>query len=218
MIVVGVIVGVLALIGGLVWLSFYIEKKRTEAMRQASLRLGFAFSPKGDPAFQNEMAAFQLFNQGHTRVLKNLMRGSGSDADIAIFDYRYTIGSGKNQHTRKQTVIRFRSTGLDLPGFSLSPENIMHKIGSLFGYQDIDFENFPDFSKRYLLRGQDETRIRMAFNDRVVRFFEQKHPVCTEGLGNQFIFYRSSREIKTENLNSFIAEGTEVLNTFRSGR
>ncbi len=212
------IIGVLALIGGLVWLSFHLEKKRTEAMRQACLRLGFAFSPKGDPALQSEMAAFQLFNQGHTRVLKNLIRGSGSDAEIAIFDYRYTIGSGKNQHTRKQTVIQFRSAGLDLPAFSLSPENLMHKIGSLFGYQDIDFENFPGFSKRYLLRGLDETRIRMTFNDRVLRFFEQKHPVCTEGLGNQFIFYRGSREVKTEGLNSFIAEGTEVLNTLRSDR
>ncbi len=212
------IIGVLALIGGLVWLSFHLEKKRTEAMRQACLRLGFAFSPKGDPALQNEMAAFQLFNQGHSRVLKNLIRGTGSDADIAIFDYRYTTGSGKNQHTRKQTVIGFRSAGLDLPAFSLSPENIMHKIGSVFGYQDIDFENYPGFSKRYLLRGLDETRIRMTFNDRVLRFFEQKHPICTEGLGNQFIFYRSSREVKTGDLNSFIAEGTEVLNTLRSGR
>lgn len=218
MIVALIIAGVVVFIGLLVWFSFWQDKKRTEALRQACLRLGFSFLPKGDPSFQAELAAFPLFNQGHSRNLKNLIRGSGSDADIAVFDYRYTTGSGKNQRTRKQTVIRFRSAGLDLPAFTLSPENIMHKIGSMFGYQDIDFEHFPGFSKRYLLRGQDETRIRMVLNDRALRFFEQKHPVCVEGRADQFIFYRSSREIKTENLNPFIAEGTEVLNTLRSGR
>jgi len=42
---------------------------------------------------------------------------------------------------------------LKLPFFELKPENTFHKIGQVFGYQDIDFEAFPNFSKGYLLRG-----------------------------------------------------------------
>jgi hypothetical protein len=218
MIIAIIIIGTLALIGGLVWLSLYIEKKRTEAVRQSALRLGFNFFPKGDPAFFNEMGVFHLFQQGHTRLLKNLMRGAGSDPEVAVFDYRYTIGSGKNQQTKNQTVIWFRSSGLNLPAFTLSPENIMHKIGALLGYQDIDFEQNPGFSKRYLLRGQDETRIRMLFNNSLLRFFEQKHPVSAEGRDNHFIFYRSKKQVKPETLNSFVEEGRAVLNVLRSGR
>jgi hypothetical protein len=206
------IIGVLALVGGIVWLSLYIEKKRTEAVRQAALRLGFEFFPKGDPVFYNEMSVFHLFQQGHTRILKNLLRGSVSDADVAIFDYRFTIGGGKNQHTKNQTVIWFRSAGLNLPDFTLGPENILHKVGAVFGYQDIDFEHNPGFSKRYLLRGQDETRIRMLFNDSVLRFYEQKHPVCTEGKANHFIFFRSARQAKADELNSLLEEGKMALN------
>jgi hypothetical protein len=215
MVVAIIIIGTLALIGGIVWLTLYMEKKRTEAVRQAAQRLGFNFFPKGDPAFFNEMAVFQLFQQGHTRILKNLLRNEGSDADIAIFDYRYTTGYGKNQRTKNQTVVWFRSAGLDLPDFTLGPENLLHKVGALFGYQDIDFEHNPGFSKHYVLRGQDETRIRMLFNDRVLRFYEQKHPVCTEGKGNHFIFYRSKKPVKTEGLNSFLEEGKTALNVLQ---
>jgi len=212
------IIGTLVLIGVIVWIVLYLEKKRTEAVRQAALRLGFNFLPKGDPVFYNEMGVFHLFQQGHTRLLKNLMRGAGSDPEIAIFDYRYTVGSGKNQSTRNQTVVWFRSPDLNLPAFTLSPENIMHKIGALLGYQDIDFEHNPGFSKHYLLRGQDETRIRMLFNDGLLRFFEQKHPVSAEGRDNHFIFYRSKKMVKPEVLNSFIEEGRAALSAFRSGR
>jgi len=213
-----IIIGIAVFIAALVYLSLYIEKKRTEAMRQAALRLGFNFFPKGDPTFLSEMAAFHLFQQGHTRLLKNLMRGESSDADVAMFDYRFTVGSGKNQHTKNQTVICFRLSDLNLPVFSLSPENIMHKIGSMFGYQDIDFEHHPEFSKRYLLRGPDETRIRTLFKDSVLRFFEQKQPLCVEGAENRLIFYRSSKQVKPEALNSFVEEGTAVLGVLRSGR
>jgi len=210
-----IIVGSLALIGGLVWLTLHMEKKRTEAVRQAALRLGFNFFPKGDPAFANEMSVFHLFQQGHTRLLKNLMRTAGTDSELAVFDYRYTTGSGKNQSTKNQTVIWFRSPVLNLPAFTLSPENILHKIGGLMGYQDIDFEHNPGFSKRYLLRGQDETRIRMIFNDRLLRFFEQKHPISAEGQGNRFIFFRSKKVVKPEVLNSFVEEGKALLDIFQ---
>jgi len=218
MLVTLLIIGILAFIGAIVWLVLYLEKKRTEALRQAALRLGFNFFPKGDPAFYNEMSVFNLFQQGHSRLLKNLMRSTGSDPEVAVFDYRYTIGSGKNQSTRNQTVVWFRSSDLNLPAFTLSPENIMHKIGALLGYQDIDFEQNPGFSKHYLLRGQDETRIRMLFNDSLLRFFEQKHPVSAEGRDNHFIFYRSKKMVKPEVLSSFIEEGRAALTALRSGR
>ncbi len=209
-----VIVGILAIIAGLIWLSVYLERKRTDALRQACLRLGYSFFPRAEPGFQNELSRFSLFNHGHSRVLKNLMRGAGPDAEIAIFDYRYTVGSGKNQHTKKQTVVRLRSAKLNLPAFTLNPENIMHKIGAVFGYQDIDFAQHPGFSKRYLLRGQDESRIRMVFNDPLINFFEARNPIWLEGQGNDLICYRNAKEVKPENLNACLQEALEIFQAF----
>lgn len=209
-----VVLGILIIIGGLIWLNVFLEKKRTEALRQAALRLGYNFFPKGDPVFTNELSGLQLFNQGHSRTLKNLMRGTTMDTEVAVFDYRYTVGSGKNQHTKKQTVVHLRSSKLNLPIFTLSPENIMHKIGGVFGYQDIDFEQHPDFSRRYLLRGQDESRIRLVFNDPLINFFAARNPVWLEGRGSDLIYYRSAKEVKPENLNACLQEAQEILQAF----
>jgi hypothetical protein len=213
-----IIVGILVFIGALIWLSFYIEKKRTEALRQAALRLGLNFQPKGDPVFQNELSAFHLFNQGHSRVLKNLMRGNNRDADMAVFDYRYVTGSGKNSHTHSHTVIWFQTMDMNLPAFTLGPENIMHKIGALVGYQDIDLPRFPEFSKRYLLRGQNEAAITVFFNDSAARFFEARRNIRIEAGGTRFIMYGPAKKADPEKLRELINEGAAVLELFRSAR
>ncbi|MEC9473853.1 MAG: hypothetical protein VX584_04130, partial [Actinomycetota bacterium] len=62
---------------------------------------------------------------------------------------------------------------LQLPTFVIRPENLFHKIGSTFGYQDIDFDAHPTFSKRYLLRGPDEEAIRNTFTDEFLSSYER---------------------------------------------
>ena len=48
---------------------------------------------------------------------------------------------------------------MNLPTFLLEPENILHKIGEIFGGGDIDFPESPVFSSKYLLKGSDLERI-----------------------------------------------------------
>jgi hypothetical protein len=89
----------------------------------------------------------------------------------AVFDYIYVTGSGKSQQTHYQTVVYLEPVNLALPMFSLRPETLFHRMLSAFGYQDIDFGQRPEFSKQYILRGQNELAIRQTFNDRVLSFF-----------------------------------------------
>jgi hypothetical protein len=141
-------------IGCAVWWDYYTNKKRTEALRGLAEELGFSFEPKSDNSLLSQFGGFHLFTQGHGKKVQNLMQSDASDVRAAVFDYRYTVGSGKHQQTYKQTVLYFQTNELALPHFVLRPESFWHKIGKLFGYQDIDFEANPTFSKHYLLRGQ----------------------------------------------------------------
>jgi hypothetical protein len=84
------------------------------------------------------------------------------------------------------------------------------------GYQDIDFESRPDFSKAFLLRGSDEARIREVFDDEVLEFFEGTTGVCVEGGGEQLIYYRGSKKVEPANIRSFMDEGFKVYLLFRS--
>jgi carbonic anhydrase len=111
-------------------------------------------------------------------------------------------------------VICFELDGLFLPAFSLRPENIWHKVRSWLGYQDIDFEGYPTFSARYLLRGADEEAIRAVFTDRILGFYEATAGLCTEGNEDRLLFYRQPVRVKPEDVRAFVEEGLEGLSRF----
>jgi len=158
------IIFLVALVGGAIWLAHYFEKKRTEKMRAAAANLGLTFEAEQAHEMVGQLSHFPLFQMGHTKRLRNVIAGSEGGVEFKLFDYRYTTGSGKNSHTWHQTVLMMRSSRLRLPSFTLRPENIFHKIGGVFGYQDFDFDSHPTFSKKYLLRGQVEGEIRHTFD------------------------------------------------------
>lgn len=133
----------------------------------AALHSGWTFTADRVKPEELGAAAFPLFTHGRSQRAYNVMRGSDGPIQIAVFDYRYTVGSGKHQSTVSQTVVHLRSPRLELPRFVLAPENFLHKVGGLFGYRDIDFDSGPDFSKQYLLRGSSEGRVSDVFTPSV---------------------------------------------------
>ena len=209
------LLSVAVIVGG-IFLGMYLwEKKRTEKMSLAAAEMGMPFYAKGDDALIGELANFQLFKQGRSKKTKNMLHGESSNVEVGVFDYQYTVGSGKNSRRYKQTVAYFQSAALDCPDFALRPENFFHKIGNLFGYQDIDFESHPKFSSSYILRGTSDYHIRKDFTDAILSFFEDQPGLCVEGQGRRLIFYRSSKRIKPEAVRSFLNEGFQVYGLFK---
>lgn len=201
-------------IGMIFVLGRRLEKKRAEALAQVAGELRLVFTPEGDETLMSEHGAFHLFSHGHSKKIKNLMRGTARDLNIAIFDYQYTVGGGKHRQTWSQTVISLQLQGRMLPAFSMRPEQVWHKVGSMMGYQDIDFESNPDFSKKYLLRGRDEAAVRSIFTNRVLMFFESEPGLCVEAEGRALIVYRHSVKVKPEDFRAFMDKGVQVAGFF----
>jgi len=201
------------LIGVPVFFMLRHEKKRTKQLSEISSDLKLSFYPDGkDSIF--ESISFGIFDYGN---VSNMMHGEASNAEFAIFDHRYTKQehfSLRNNLPCKQTAIYFNPTNLNLPRFTLSPENLLHKIGSAFGYQDIDFPTHPDFSKRFLLRGEDETKIRALFTNKLLNFLESQQKITIEGGGNQLILYRDNKRIRPEEWQNFIDQGFQFFDEF----
>jgi hypothetical protein len=191
------------------------KRKRTEGLQAAAATMKFTFSPEDDPALRGRLAGFHLFSQGRSRKIRNVLRGRAGDTDVLMFDYRYTTGSGKNSHTWKQTVMVFESAGANLPDFSLRPEHIFHKLGQVFGYQDIDFDSHPGFSKHYLLKGSDEQQLRNIFTTDVLSFYETQKRVSSEAAGGQFLYYRAGKRIAPDKVADFIRDGVRAFSFFK---
>ena len=211
-----VVVSGLLLLGAFFYFcARWVAKKRTERFQQVAEELGLPFFPKGDESLVDLLDHLHLFSQGRAKKIANMLHGETDDVELAIFDYRYTVGRGKNSRTYKQSVIYFRSAAFALPQFDLRPEGLLHKIGGAFGYQDIDFDTHPGFSGSYLLRGEDETAIRDLFTDDLLAFFESQKKISVEGGGDQLVFYRAGKRIKPDEVGEFTQEGFRILHLFR---
>ena len=208
------IVFLIFVVGLLILIFWRKGKKRTEQLALISAELKLNFFPKGSTSLFERLKPFHLFSKGWARKIKNLMEGEANMVELAIFDYQYTTHGGQHPQTHRQSLLFIRSPKLNLPDFSLRPENVFHKIGSAFGDKDIDFETHPIFSKSYLLRGDNEAAIRGLFNNELLNFIQSQQKISIEGSGDQLVFYRHKNRVKPEEVESFMEEGFQVLDQF----
>lgn len=192
--------------------GYIYEKKRSEALILVAHSLGFTFDKLGRDLTRKIHDDFFLFSLGdnYTRDIKNEMWGVLDGLQISIFGYQYTVGFGRNSRTYKQTVLSIECTSTVLPEFVLRPENLMHKIGQIFGYKDIDFESSYTFSDSYLLQGDNEDEIRKIFTNDVLSYFASNLGLSVESKNNLLLFYRDSKRCNPKEIERFCSEGREL--------
>src|ERR1051325_212303 len=201
---IAIFVAVTLLVIGLTLYRRKRERERTEALRSAVTMLGWQFMETPPMNWIPNLEKFSLFNSGHSKEIRNMMYGEIEGVKSALFDYRYVTGSGKNRQEHNQSVVYFEPRDLNVPFFSLRPENVFHKLATAFGYQDIDFGQRPLFSSKYLLRGADEPAIRNAFTETILSFSEANPETSPAGGGNHLFIFRAANRAEPHETQAFI--------------
>jgi hypothetical protein len=199
-----VILGVVALLGGLFYLNYLHEKKRSEDLGKFANSLGLSFHAADDENKLESLSDLPLFQHGDSQRLWNRLAGRYERVDIEVFDYCYTTGSGKSRQTHTLTVLFFPDT--DLPDFALAPETFWDQFAEWFGGQDINFDRFPKFSKDYRLKSPEEAKIREVFGGEVLRFFEKDATWYVELVKKRLLVYRAGVRVEVPALTAFIDE------------
>jgi len=184
-----------ALVGGIIWRSVVVERRRNEQMQETA-------------------GALPVFDKGHSRRARRMLKGRLSGRDVALFDYCYVTGGGKSAHRHTQTILLLADGARGLPDFSLSPENFLHRIAEAFGFQDIDFPDFPDFSKHYLLRGADEAAIRRVFNAETLSLLGGTAGWHIQAGGGRLAIFREGRYTETSEIPGFASEAMRIAGGF----
>jgi carbonic anhydrase len=195
--------------------AYLNDRKRTAALADVALRLGFNFEQKASNEEAATLGSFHLFKIGRSRKGKNLMRGKSDGADAIVLDYQYTIGSGKSSHTLSQTVVIYpgEAGGAALPDFTLGPEHWWDRFGEILGHRDINFESSEEFSKHYLLKGPDEAAIRTVFGAEPLGFFAQHQGWSVESAAGSLVIYHTGRRAKPEEMQPFLTDTAAVRRT-----
>ncbi|MBN2360621.1 MAG: hypothetical protein JXR83_14290 [Deltaproteobacteria bacterium] len=138
-------------------------KKRRAAWQAAAQQSGLAFLPEAQ-GVRDRLGGFKVCNLGRSRRAQNALVGTVSGHEIALFDYRYTTGSGNNRHTHHLSLCAVRHPELRLPSFFLRRQlRLWDALGKMFGGQDINFEEDAAFSRSFVLQGKDERAVRRVF-------------------------------------------------------
>lgn len=194
--IVVLIVAIVVIVG---FTAYWHEKQQIQAATALAQSLGFEFLGQGRHHLPAPVWSLKLFNQGRDRRVQYVMTGTVDDATVYLCRYSYRTGGHKNSSTHAYMVAIFVEAALALPQFSLTPLNLLHRIGKVFGYQDITFADYPQFSQQYLLQGHDEAAIRALFNYAIIPLFEQHQGLSCEANGSCLLFfYRWSRSVALE--------------------
>ncbi len=186
------------------------EKKRKAAIEAAAVELGLAFSPTLAGPDQQLFETFELAHIGHGREASSATIADSGELRMVLFDYKYTVGSGKNKSTRTYSVVMAISQTLAMPKFSMTPESFFHRLADFFGFKDIDFDDDPAFSDQFLLKGENEAEIRNFFTPHRRAGLLPLGPISLEAHDHVFIYYRSGKQSNAAHLRAMMEEGFKI--------
>jgi len=95
----------------------------------------------------------------------------------------------------------------DIPTFILEKEGFFEKVTDLASKADIDFEAFPVFSDRFVLKGPDKQKIREYFHPGLIRKMEQDPHFHVESNGKAILIYRFDKANDEESISELFRFG-----------
>jgi hypothetical protein len=194
----------------------YKIENRIEDFRACANALEWNYKPE-DLGLLPWLLDFKLFKLGHHKKIMPLIIKEEDDLSFTcLLDYLFTVSTNNSSITYRQTVYFKYSKALALPHFVMVPEKWYHRVGTYFGMQDIDFIAYPEFSKNYLLRGEDEDYIRHHFNNpEMMRFFGRQDFYSLEGMNYLMVLYVHNKLLPREQMVQLVHIGNTLHNYFK---
>ena len=146
----------------------------------------------------------------------NCLRGFFSEFNVEweISDVTFNDGAAFSSETFNTTVM-FLKINKNIPVFAMEKEGIIEKIFdrviAFTGHKDIDFEMYPDFSKKFLVTGNDESKIRAFFTDSLISFFENTQIYHLESNGEGLIIFDKIKLARTDETIALINYSKQLI-------
>lgn len=197
----------------------WYEKKRTEQLAKVAEELGLSFSAKNAP-LPPPATSFELFSRGRKTKSSNAIYGEANGVELVVFDYQFTVGSGKNARTYRQTAIFISSPDLALPRFLVRPRKSFFGLSlfgskNVFAHKDIRFIDPSEYSKQFMVSGDDEEAVQALFPAGLEPITQGSPTLTIEGCQDQLLVYRSKQRVRPEEVKSLMQTGFHVFTTLR---
>ncbi len=145
----------------------------------------------------------------------NCLKGSFKDLNVSweIADVTFNEGQAFTAETFNTTLMVL-NLNKKIPVFTMEKEGVLEKLFdrviAFTGYKDIDFKMYPDFSKKFLLMGNNEAEIRSFFTEDIIRFFENHQIYHLESNGEALVIFDKIKLARTDETIAFINYSKEL--------
>jgi len=181
---------------------------RQGRLKNLAAEKDYVFKPEVDWN-TNYLKEFHFFEIRPIERKSNCLRGKFEEKSISweISDVTFNEGEAFSAETFNTTLIVLK-LNKEIPVFTMEKEGLFEKIFdrvmALTGFKDIDFEMYPDFSRKFLITGKNESEIREFFSNELVSFFEKNHIYHIESNGEAIIIFDKIKLARTDETISLI--------------
>ena len=188
--------------------------QRQKRLRNLATEKDYLYASKVDWN-TNYLKRFHFFEIRPIERKYNCLKGTFDEIDVSweIADITYNEGQAFTAETFNTTLMVLK-LNKKIPVFTLEKEGVLEKlfdrVMAFTGYKDIDFEMYPDFSKKFLLMGNNESEVRSFFTDEVIRFFENKQIFHLESNGESLLIFNKIKLARTDETIAFIDYAREL--------
>jgi hypothetical protein len=185
-------------------MEFKLNKRQME-LRDFAEDHEFTFYPTKYKGFPIEKGARIQYEE-------NLLSKYTEKCKIEVSDITLTEGARMAQDDTHITVLHLSDLRGSIPDLALEPEALWTKFSELSFGRDIDFPEHPGFSKKYYLRGDNESAIRNFFNADLIQFLDTHEGLHIESHRNKILIYARRNELVPQEIETVLHFGIELLN------
>jgi MFS superfamily sulfate permease-like transporter len=156
------------------------------------------------------LEAFPFFRTKTIDHAYNSFAGNHKGIDFKLMDVEFYEGEFIAREVHKLTILLISPT-IKIPKFRLDKERIFDRIAGMAGFEDHDIEGYEDFSKRFLLQGEDKEGINQFFSRELIFFFESHPYYHLESDGENILILKGQRIATMSEIKALACYGMELV-------
>ncbi len=175
--------------------------KRQAEVQAVAEELNWNFKVNPTQAVHS-LEKFPYFRTKRIEHAFNTLLGETELCKIKVRDVEYFEGEFIAKEMIRSTMA---VVNLDqkIPAFTIHRENLLSRIAAAAGFEDLEIPDYPDFNKRFYLRGNSEELLEFFDHD-LVLFLESRAQFHIESVGNKILVFDRERLATVSELKALI--------------
>ncbi|WP_436515597.1 SulP family inorganic anion transporter [Ekhidna sp. To15] len=149
---------------------------------------------------------FSFSRSGKISYAQNLLSGSFEGYRFVFSEVVYDTDLRTKAATDllPALIIKPEESNASWPVFTMEKEGFFEKVADLAAGKDIDFDDHPMFSDKFLLKGPKEDEVRKFFKPALLQLIESNPIYHLESNGSKLIIYRFDKKKKEKEVAELI--------------